>query len=255
MGRKRDLEKQNTKRKPGSRASKRQQDPTNSIVNVKRINNKFKNQSKLFYNFINQIFILISFFLENDLEKKKRETKVKFNLEKNQSTDGSDIKKDLKEVTLEKKPMKSLLKKKSILDEEEKAPKLVQVKQNGNKKKVQDEELISNKKPKLQLDLNASDGEDSEDDIAKHIYSDDSDDEIVDDYGEIDSDENDQEEEEEDEDEEEEDDDDDENGVEQSDDENELDDDEEVEEVEEQEEEEEEEEKENEEAEDDVTNN
>lgn len=46
MGRKRDQEKQVTKRKPGSRSSKRQQDPSSSTLNVKRLNNKLKNQSK-----------------------------------------------------------------------------------------------------------------------------------------------------------------------------------------------------------------
>lgn len=133
------------------------------------------------------------------------------------------MKKDLREVTqetLEKKPMKSLLKKRTIGGEqEEKAPKLVKVKQqNGaqkdtNQATAHDELKNGNKKPKLQLDLNASDGEDSEDDIAKHIYSDDSDDEIVDDYGEMDS----EDENEIDEDENEEDDDEDEDEIEQSD--------------------------------------
>lgn len=43
MGRKRDVEKQNFKHKPASRASKRQQDPNS--FKVKRINKNLKNQS------------------------------------------------------------------------------------------------------------------------------------------------------------------------------------------------------------------
>ena len=86
-------------------------------------------------------------------------------------------------------------------------------KQNGKEKTISinnpkkpngtqsEENNLNGKKRKLQLDLNASDEEDSEDDIAKHIFSDDEDeeedddDEIVDDYGNGVSDEDDEEEE------------------------------------------------------------
>lgn len=189
MGRKRDVEKQNIKRKPASRQTKRQQDPNNFNFKVKRINKNLKNQ-------------------KNDSLDKKRETKVKFDLAKNQETDGSDMKNLEVEETLVKKPIKGLLKKASNKAEPHKP--LVLINQNGNKNKSA--QVVSNhqpaikngngnKKPKLQLDLNASDGEDSEDDIAKHIYSDDDDDEIVDDYGNLedsDQDVNEKEEEEED---------------------------------------------------------
>ena len=61
------------------------------------------------------------------------------------------------------KPVKSLLKKPPV-----KTEKFVTVNQNGKNKKeaAVDIDLSNwkNKKPKLQLDLNASDGENSEDD-------------------------------------------------------------------------------------------
>ena len=49
MGRKRDVEKQNIKRKPASRQTKRQQDPNNFNFKVKRINKNLKNQSKYIF--------------------------------------------------------------------------------------------------------------------------------------------------------------------------------------------------------------
>jgi hypothetical protein len=49
MGRKRDVENQNIKRKPASRLNKRQQDPNNFNFKVKRINKNLKNQSIYFF--------------------------------------------------------------------------------------------------------------------------------------------------------------------------------------------------------------
>ena len=67
MGRKRDVEKQSIKRKPASRLTKRQQDPGNFNIKVKRINKNLKNQSIYFFfifliiNYLNIKYFFISF--------------------------------------------------------------------------------------------------------------------------------------------------------------------------------------------------
>lgn len=226
MGRKRDSENQGVKRKSGSRVNKRQADPSKfKDFKVNKVNKRFNKQSKIslfriFKNYKNK-FLKKNFSQDKIDENKKREIKVKFDLDKNQSTDGSHMKNLEIKPILEKQPTKSLLKKRTV-----DKPVVVEVKQNGKNKKAPLADLAlknANKKAKLQLDLNTSDGENSEDDIAKHIFSD-SDDEIVDDYGNVGSEEDEEEEEEdgeeEDGEEEEEDEDlaesdDDENGIEQ----------------------------------------
>ena len=140
--------------------------------------------------------------------KKKREIKVKFNLNREESdavaneSNNKKLKLDNGNEQLEiKKPMKGLLKKPKEVEKEEK-PAATNGKKANGVKEVALETNGNSKKRKLQLDLDASDGENSEDDIAKHIFSDsdeeeEEDDEIVDDYGSGDDDEEEEEEEDE----------------------------------------------------------
>lgn len=114
----------------------------------------------------------------------KRDSKVKFDLAKNQETENNfEVIKAVKQKLQEKgetissnqldKPLKSLLKKKneSVVNETKNGKKQILPKEKETKKK-------------LQLNLDASEDENSEDDIAKHIFSDDSgDEEITDDFG------------------------------------------------------------------------
>ena len=99
---------------------------------------------------------------------KERVTKVKFDLTK--QDDSELVKKrvangdsQLPPVNGNKMPTKGLLKKKNA---QPTTPAT-----NGKPA-----EVVGKKKARLQLDLSASDGEDDEDDIAKHIYSDDDED-------------------------------------------------------------------------------
>ncbi len=120
----------------------------------------------------------------------KRETKVKFNLNKLETSD--DVSTDKKQEKDIQKPIKGLLKK----------PKTDNSNVNSIKNGISNKnELNGNENPKkrkLQLDLDASDGENSEDDIANHIFSDDDDEEDEGDFEQINGEENEEEDEDED---------------------------------------------------------
>lgn len=168
MGRKRDLDAVQTKKKSGASrraaARKRQQDPPN-------LDNIEKHAAKA---------ALLK-------EKKKkveavRTTKVKFNskVEDNETCPP----KNKKEITI---PIKGLLKKTNGNATNGAVEKPKSVKRAMIETKIKNENATKRKLEKMQLDLEDSDADD-DDNIAKHIFSDDeegdADDEIVDDYGE-----------------------------------------------------------------------
>ncbi len=143
--------------------------------------------------------------VDSSSNQKPREIKVKFNL-KNETSDDIKLSETTNKKPADSKPMKSLHKKPKP-DNSIVSPTNVV---GGAKKEKAGELNGDSKKKKLQLNLDASDGENSEDDIANHVFSEDEDDELVDDFGEMEQDEDEEEEDEEEDDEEDDDEEDDE---------------------------------------------
>ncbi|CAF0983232.1 unnamed protein product [Brachionus calyciflorus] len=169
MGRKRDLENQTKTKQPkkSGRVGKHQQDP----ISFKKLQKNLETKKK-----------------RELLAVQKRDAKVKFNLEKNHETENNfEVIKATKQKLQEKgerlssnnpdKPLKGLLKKRDGNNESKKGK---------NKKNVDKEVKETNGKKKLQLNLDASEDENSEDDIAKHIFSEESEEEeeVIDDIEE-----------------------------------------------------------------------